>query len=312
MNRVVPRPSFWRIETLRGELFPWVVALVTGLDYFDNAIFSFFASHIAGGINASPDELRLRDDGRTRHPPAAMVDRPRRTPPLRQRLHAVLRARRTRRHCGRHLAAAGLRARPPGLLHRSDDGRLPHPDPDHLRAAAAAAPDARLPDHAAARHLARAHRRRRAGGAFHLARAVRLHRAARPAVLDTRLRRAARQRPRAARGTNQQPHLALRDVRLRAGGPADRDASGALSAVPVLALADPAQLRWFGRAGLVRAPAVEPSLAVDAHVGVPPAQLPGRPATLRVLLLHHHLVQLPELALPRGRPGLSRSKTPGA
>ncbi|WP_186142615.1 MFS transporter [Burkholderia gladioli] len=57
MNTVAPRPSFWRIETLRGELLPWVIALVTGLDYFDNAIFSFFASHIAGGINASPDEL---------------------------------------------------------------------------------------------------------------------------------------------------------------------------------------------------------------------------------------------------------------
>ena len=34
-----------------------MLALVTGLDYFDNAIFSFFTSYIAGGINASPDEL---------------------------------------------------------------------------------------------------------------------------------------------------------------------------------------------------------------------------------------------------------------
>jgi MFS family permease len=42
---------------LRGDLFPWVLALATGLDYFDNAIFSFFASYIAGGVNASPDEL---------------------------------------------------------------------------------------------------------------------------------------------------------------------------------------------------------------------------------------------------------------
>lgn len=38
-------------------LMPWALALVTGLDYFDNAVFSFFASYIAGGINASPDEL---------------------------------------------------------------------------------------------------------------------------------------------------------------------------------------------------------------------------------------------------------------
>ncbi|WJF88979.1 MFS transporter [Paraburkholderia bonniea] len=42
---------------LRGDFFPWVLAIVTGLDYFDNAIFSFFASYIAGGVNASPDEL---------------------------------------------------------------------------------------------------------------------------------------------------------------------------------------------------------------------------------------------------------------
>jgi MFS family permease len=44
-------------ERLRGDAFPWVLALVTGLDYFDNSIFSFFTSYIAGGINASPDEL---------------------------------------------------------------------------------------------------------------------------------------------------------------------------------------------------------------------------------------------------------------
>ncbi|SAL46454.1 major facilitator transporter [Caballeronia terrestris] len=42
---------------LRADFFPWVLALATGLDYFDNAIFSFFASYIAGGVNASPDEL---------------------------------------------------------------------------------------------------------------------------------------------------------------------------------------------------------------------------------------------------------------
>ncbi|MBB3259712.1 MFS family permease [Paraburkholderia bannensis] len=42
---------------LRGDFFPWVLALATGLDYYDNAIFSFFTSYIAGGINASPDEL---------------------------------------------------------------------------------------------------------------------------------------------------------------------------------------------------------------------------------------------------------------
>ena len=51
------RAPVFAVERLRGDFFPWVLALVTGLDYFDNAIFSFFASYIAGGINASPDEL---------------------------------------------------------------------------------------------------------------------------------------------------------------------------------------------------------------------------------------------------------------
>ncbi|MDM0075620.1 MFS transporter [Variovorax sp. J2P1-59] len=38
-------------------LAPWVIGLVTGIDYFDNALFAFFASYIAGGVNASADEL---------------------------------------------------------------------------------------------------------------------------------------------------------------------------------------------------------------------------------------------------------------
>jgi len=54
---VSARAPVLTVERLRGDFFPWVLALVTGLDYFDNAIFSFFASYIAGGINASPDEL---------------------------------------------------------------------------------------------------------------------------------------------------------------------------------------------------------------------------------------------------------------
>ena len=36
---------------------PWVIGLVTGIDYFDNAMFAFFASYIAGGVSASADEL---------------------------------------------------------------------------------------------------------------------------------------------------------------------------------------------------------------------------------------------------------------
>ncbi|MDR5822909.1 MFS transporter [Caballeronia sp. LZ043] len=44
-------------ERLRTDSFAWAIALATGLDYFDNAVFSFFTSTIAGGINASSDEL---------------------------------------------------------------------------------------------------------------------------------------------------------------------------------------------------------------------------------------------------------------
>ncbi|WP_266181369.1 MFS transporter [Dyella humicola] len=42
---------------LLERLFPWAIGLCVGMDYFDNAMFSFFASDIAGGVNASPDEL---------------------------------------------------------------------------------------------------------------------------------------------------------------------------------------------------------------------------------------------------------------
>ncbi|MFT4067596.1 MFS transporter [Paraburkholderia sp.] len=45
------------LRHLRKDLFPWVIALAVGIDYFDNTIFSFFTSYIAGGINASSDEL---------------------------------------------------------------------------------------------------------------------------------------------------------------------------------------------------------------------------------------------------------------
>ena len=57
MNVAPGRSPLWSRANLRADLFPWALALVTGIDYFDNAAFSFFASYIAGGINASPDEL---------------------------------------------------------------------------------------------------------------------------------------------------------------------------------------------------------------------------------------------------------------
>ncbi|MET3466314.1 hypothetical protein ABIC42_007084 [Variovorax sp. 1133] len=46
-----------RGSTAAVALLPWAIGLVTAIDYFDNALFAFFASYIAGGVNASPDEL---------------------------------------------------------------------------------------------------------------------------------------------------------------------------------------------------------------------------------------------------------------
>ena len=40
-----------------ATLAPWVISVITGIDYFDNALFAFFASYIAGGVSASADEL---------------------------------------------------------------------------------------------------------------------------------------------------------------------------------------------------------------------------------------------------------------
>ncbi|MEM5342954.1 MFS transporter [Paraburkholderia azotifigens] len=49
--------GWFTANRLRDDLFPWAIALATGLEYFDNTIFSFFTGYIAGGINASADEL---------------------------------------------------------------------------------------------------------------------------------------------------------------------------------------------------------------------------------------------------------------
>ncbi len=57
MSTARHRAGWFSADALRGDFFPWVLAVVTGLDYFDNSVFSFFASYIAGGVNASPDEL---------------------------------------------------------------------------------------------------------------------------------------------------------------------------------------------------------------------------------------------------------------
>jgi MFS family permease len=44
-------------QRLRPALLPWVIALVTALDYFDSAIFSFFVRAIADGVHASLTEF---------------------------------------------------------------------------------------------------------------------------------------------------------------------------------------------------------------------------------------------------------------
>ncbi|MBN3768284.1 MULTISPECIES: MFS transporter [Burkholderia] len=57
MKLTPARARLFTLRHLRSDLLPWAIALSVGIDYFDNSIFSFFTSYIAGGINASPDEL---------------------------------------------------------------------------------------------------------------------------------------------------------------------------------------------------------------------------------------------------------------
>lgn len=51
------RMRLFTLRHLRKDLLAWAIAFAVGIDYFDNTIFSFFASFIAGGVNAPPDEL---------------------------------------------------------------------------------------------------------------------------------------------------------------------------------------------------------------------------------------------------------------
>lgn len=57
MKLAISRTRFLTLAHLRRDWLPWAIAFAVGIDYFDNTIFSFFTSYIAGGINASPDEL---------------------------------------------------------------------------------------------------------------------------------------------------------------------------------------------------------------------------------------------------------------
>ncbi|WP_218510673.1 MFS transporter [Variovorax sp. dw_308] len=40
-----------------SSAMPWAIGLVVALDYFDAALFAFFATYISAGVNASPEEL---------------------------------------------------------------------------------------------------------------------------------------------------------------------------------------------------------------------------------------------------------------
>jgi len=53
MSATSSRLQSFSVGKRRSDFFPWVLAVVTGLDHFDNAIFPFFTSYIAGGIFAA-------------------------------------------------------------------------------------------------------------------------------------------------------------------------------------------------------------------------------------------------------------------
>jgi MFS family permease len=45
------------VQRIVAGMLPWTIALATGLEYFDNALFPFFISHMASGLHAAPDKL---------------------------------------------------------------------------------------------------------------------------------------------------------------------------------------------------------------------------------------------------------------
>lgn len=68
MRLTASRTRLFTLRNLRKHLLPWAIALAVGIDYFDNTIFSFFTSYIAGGINASPTNWSGRPPRTRRHP----------------------------------------------------------------------------------------------------------------------------------------------------------------------------------------------------------------------------------------------------
>lgn len=64
------RAPVFTVERLRGDFFPWVLALVTGLDYFDNAIFSFLPATLR--VESMHRRMNLCGRrARTRSPPCS-------------------------------------------------------------------------------------------------------------------------------------------------------------------------------------------------------------------------------------------------
>ncbi|MCL1960308.1 MAG: MFS transporter [Desulfovibrionaceae bacterium] len=46
-----------RRDGAAAAVLPWVIGAIIGIDYFDNALFSFFSIYIAGGVSSAVDEL---------------------------------------------------------------------------------------------------------------------------------------------------------------------------------------------------------------------------------------------------------------
>ena len=172
-------PALARLFTLRhlrSDLLPWAIALAVGIDYFDNTIFSFFTSYIAGGINASPDELVWSSTAYATASVLGIVQQ--------QWLIERLGFRRYLSGCLLMFAAGSLAASlsesslsrngawPPGLFHRADARHLPHHAANRFHAAGPCARHARLPGHDFARERARADGRRLSRCILRLARAV--------------------------------------------------------------------------------------------------------------------------------------------
>ncbi len=133
MTAPAPRPASARGFSAVAWM-PWAIGLVTAVDYFDNALFAFFASYIAGGVNASPDELVWASSAYALGAVLGILQQHAWIERLGYRRYLALcmfacRGR-PRRRLVRQFHPARAGARRAGLLCGADARRLPHPDPD--------------------------------------------------------------------------------------------------------------------------------------------------------------------------------------